>query len=88
VLVLVVQASLTPYLEEGGLVLASVGEDRMDTPTLVFLTRRGLGGVGGVVVVDAAGVGSHLIGTLGDRTIKLNLVKEVKNAQWIWQRFW
>ena len=35
--VLTGRASLTLYLEEGGLVLASVGEDHTDTPTRVGL---------------------------------------------------
>jgi len=53
--VLASQASLTPYLEEGGLALASAGA----------------AGVAGEVagVVGAAGVGLHPTGSPGDRTI-------------------
>ena len=57
--VLADQASLALYLEEDGLVLASVGEGSMDTPTPVLLTRYGRGGVVGGV----AGAGQYPIDT-------------------------
>lgn len=64
--VLTSQALLIPYQEESGLILASVGEVYMGTPTLVLTIRCGHGEVAGVV--GAAGAGLHLIGTGGGRT--------------------
>jgi len=60
VLVLASQALPTPYLEEGGLVLALVGESHMDTPT-----QAGVAVWVWVVAwgVDAAGVGLYPIGS-------------------------
>ena len=68
--VLASQALLIPYQEESGLILASVGEVYMGTPTLVLTIRCGHGEVAGVAagVVGAAGAGLHLIGTSGGRT--------------------
>ena len=71
--VLASQALLTRYLEEGGLVLALVGEDHMDTPVSVA-TGQLLLTPGGVAVEvagaeDVAGAGLHPIDTRGGRTM-------------------
>ena len=73
--VLTSQALLTPYPEEGELVLALVGEDHMDTPTpvlmLVFPTRCGLGGVDAEAagVAGAAGAGLRHTSTSSGKNI-------------------
>ena len=60
---LVSQASLTPYLGEDGLVLAPVGEDHMDTPTLAGMEPPPLTVV---EVVVSAGAGLRPMGTHGE----------------------
>ena len=63
--VLANQASLTPYLEEAGLVLAPVGGDHTDTPTPVGMEPPSLTVVW---VVGSAGAGLHPTGIPGGRT--------------------
>ena len=64
--VLASQASLTPYLEEDGLVLALVGEDHMDTPTLAGMEPLPLTVAG---VVASAGASLRPIGNPSGRPI-------------------
>jgi hypothetical protein len=72
--VLASQASPTPYLEEDGLVLASVWEGHMDTLTPVVIEQLllTLGGVDAEVVGvgGAAGAGLRPTDTLRGRTVK------------------
>ena len=60
------QASLTPYPGEDGLVLAPVGEDPTDTPTLAGMELPPPIVVG---VVDLAGAGLPATSISSDRTL-------------------
>ena len=71
--VLASRVLLTRYLEEGGLVLALVGEDHMDTPTLVAMGQLLLTPGGVVAEVagaeDVAGAGMHPTRPLGGKSM-------------------